>query len=41
MEADYRDIILGCRKERQGAQLAFYDLFAPALYASVYIFCGD
>lgn len=36
MEADYRDIILGCRKERQGAQLAFYDLFAPALYASAF-----
>lgn len=36
MEADYRDIILGCRNERQGAQLAFYDLFAPALYASAF-----
>jgi RNA polymerase sigma-70 factor (ECF subfamily) len=36
MEADYRDIILGCRKERQEAQLAFYDLFAPALYASAF-----
>ena len=36
MEADYRDIILGCRKERWGAQLAFYDLFAPALYASAF-----
>lgn len=36
MEADYRDIILECRKERQGAQLAFYDLFAPALFASAF-----
>lgn len=36
MEAEYRDIILGCRNERQGAQLAFYDLFAPALYASAF-----
>lgn len=36
MEADYRDIILGCRNGRHGAQLAFYDLFAPALYASAF-----
>ena len=36
MEADYRDIILGCRKERQESQLAFYDLFAPTLFASAF-----
>ena len=36
MEADYRDIILGCRNGRHGAQLAFYDLFAPALFASAF-----
>lgn len=36
MEADYIDIILGCRNGRHGAQLAFYDLFSPALYASAF-----
>ena len=35
-ELDYRDIILGCRNGRHGAQLAFYDLFSPALYASAF-----
>lgn len=33
---DYREIILGCRNGRHGAQLAFYDLFSPALYASAF-----
>ena len=33
---DYREIILGCRNGRHGAQLAFYDLFSPVLYASAF-----
>ena len=36
MDAGYRNIILGCRKERKEAQLAFYDLFAPTLFASAF-----
>lgn len=36
MDAGYRNIILGCRKERQESQLSFYDLFAPTLFASAF-----
>lgn len=41
MELGYYDIILGCRMERQVEQMAFYDLFAPSLYASAFRLLAD
>ena len=32
----YRDIIKGCRGQKQTAQLAYYELFAQALFTSAY-----
>ena len=36
MESDYKEIIRECKGGRQGAQMAFYDLFAPTLFATAY-----
>ena len=36
MESGYTEIIRECKGGRQGAQMAFYDLFAPTLFASAY-----
>ena len=36
MESGYKEIIRECKGGRQGAQMAFYDLFAPSLFASAY-----
>jgi RNA polymerase sigma-70 factor (ECF subfamily) len=36
MESSYQEIIRECKGSIQGAQMAFYDLFAPILFASAY-----
>jgi RNA polymerase sigma-70 factor (ECF subfamily) len=36
MESSYQEIIRECKGSIQGAQMAFYDLFAPTLFASAY-----
>ena len=36
MESDYKEIIRECKGGRQRAQMAFYDLFAPTLFATAY-----
>lgn len=36
MESSYTEIIRECKGGRQRAQMAFYDLFAPTLFASAY-----
>lgn len=41
MELSYYDIVLGCREKRQMEQLAFYDWFAPSLFASAYRLLDD
>ena len=36
MDSNYREIIRECKGGRQRAQMAFYDLFAPTLFATAY-----